>query len=45
MGFQETDIHSLEFNLFDKISKQWMLITAGNHPNHHRYEKLSVGRK
>ena len=30
MGFQETDIHSLEFNPFDKISKQWMLITAGN---------------
>ena len=30
MGFQETDIHSLEFNPFDKISKQWMLITAGD---------------
>ena len=30
MGFQETDIHSLEFNPFDKISKQWMLVTAGD---------------
>ena len=30
MGFQETDIHSLEFNPFDKISKQWMLITVGD---------------
>lgn len=30
MAFQETDIHTLKFNPFDKISKQWMLITAGD---------------
>ena len=29
MAFKETDISSLEFNPFDKISKQWMLVTAG----------------
>ena len=30
MAFQEKDIHTLNFNPFDKISKQWMLITAGD---------------
>lgn len=30
MAFRETDIHTLKFNPFDKISKQWMLITAGD---------------
>ena len=30
MAFKEVDIHMLQFNPFDKISKQWMLITAGN---------------
>lgn len=30
MAFKETDISSLKFNPFDKISKQWMLVTAGN---------------
>lgn len=30
MTFHETDIHTLSFNPFDKISKQWMLITAGD---------------
>ena len=30
MVFKETDISSLEFNPFDKISKQWMLVTAGD---------------
>ena len=29
MAFKEVDIHTLQFNPFDKISKQWMLITAG----------------
>ena len=29
MAFHETDISSLRFNPFDKISRQWMLITAG----------------
>jgi flavin reductase (DIM6/NTAB) family NADH-FMN oxidoreductase RutF len=28
--FQEIDIESLKFNPFTKISKQWMLISAGN---------------
>lgn len=30
MAFKEVDIHTLEFNPFDKIGKQWMLITAGD---------------
>lgn len=30
MAFQEVDISTLEFNPFDKISRQWMLVTAGN---------------
>lgn len=30
MAFKEIDIHTLKFNPFDKISKQWMLITAGD---------------
>lgn len=30
MTFHEADIHTLSFNPFDKISKQWMLITAGD---------------
>ena len=30
MGFREIDIQSLQFNPFDKISKQWMLVTAGD---------------
>lgn len=29
MGFVEKDIHELSFNVFDKINKEWMLITAG----------------
>ena len=29
MAFKEVDIHTLQFNPFDNISKQWMLITAG----------------
>ena len=30
MAFHEVPIESLEFNPIKKISKQWMLITAGN---------------
>lgn len=30
MAFQEVAIESLEFNPFEKISKEWMLITAGD---------------
>lgn len=30
MAFQEIAIDSLEFNPFQKISKEWMLITAGD---------------
>lgn len=30
MGFKEVAIESLEFNPFTKISKEWMLITAGD---------------
>lgn len=30
MAFREVDIHTLQFNPFDKIGKQWMLITAGD---------------
>ena len=30
MAFHEVPIESLEFNPFKKISKQWMLITAGD---------------
>ena len=30
MAFQEISIDSLEFNPFQKISKEWMLITAGD---------------
>ena len=30
MAFKEMDIHELQFNPFDKISKQWMLVTAGD---------------
>ena len=29
MSFVKTDISSLTFNPFDKIGKQWMLVTAG----------------
>ena len=29
MGFVEKDIHELSFNVFEKINKEWMLITAG----------------
>lgn len=30
MAFKEISIESLEFNPFEKISKEWMLITAGD---------------
>jgi len=30
MAFQEISIDSLEFNPFNKISKEWMLVTAGD---------------
>ena len=30
MAFQEVDIQTLSFNPFDKIGRQWMLITAGD---------------
>lgn len=30
MGFQEVGIETLEMNPFQKIGKQWMLITAGD---------------
>lgn len=30
MGFHEVKIEELSFNPFEKISKQWMLITAGD---------------
>ena len=30
MAFQEISIDSLEFNPFHKISKEWMLVTAGD---------------
>ena len=30
MAFKEIAIDELSFNPFDKIAKQWMLITAGN---------------
>ncbi len=30
MAFKEVSIESLEFNPFQKISKEWMLITAGD---------------
>ena len=26
--FKQTDIHSLSFNPFDKIGKEWLLISA-----------------
>ena len=29
MSFVEKDIHSLSFNPFEKINKEWMLIAAG----------------
>ena len=29
MAFKEISIESLNFNPFEKISKEWMLITAG----------------
>ena len=30
MAFRKIDISELSFNPFDKIGKQWMLITCGN---------------
>lgn len=30
MTFREEDISTLQFNPFDKISRQWMLVTAGD---------------
>ena len=30
MAFQEIAIESLDFNPFTKISKEWMLVTAGD---------------
>lgn len=30
MAFQEVTVDSLKFNPFEKISKEWMLITAGD---------------
>ena len=30
MAFKEKAIEELSFNPFEKISKQWMLITAGD---------------
>ncbi len=30
MAFREVDIESLQFNPFEKIGKEWMLITAGD---------------
>lgn len=33
MEFHEVDLSTLTFNPFDKISRQWMLITAGEKEN------------
>ena len=30
MAFKEVSIDSLQFNPFTKISKEWMLVTAGD---------------
>ena len=30
MEFKEIPVSEMEFNPFDKISKQWMLVTAGD---------------
>ena len=30
MGFREVPIESIEFNPFQRIGKQWMLVTAGD---------------
>ena len=30
MEFKETAVSAMEFNPFNKISKQWMLVTAGD---------------
>ena len=30
MGFKEVPIESVEFNPFERIGKQWMLVTAGD---------------
>ena len=35
MAFQEISIDSLEFNPFHKISKEWMLVTAGDEKKSH----------
>ena len=34
MAFREIDIQKLSFNPFEKIGKQWMLITAGDEKKH-----------
>lgn len=34
MGFQEIKAEDLKFNPFDKIGKEWMLITAGDEEKH-----------
>ena len=34
MAFKEVKIEELSFNPFTKISKEWMLITAGDEEKH-----------
>ena len=34
MAFKEVKIEELQFNPFTKISKEWMLVTAGNEEKH-----------
>ena len=43
MRFHEVDIATLEFNPFEQIGRQWMLITAGDGKN--QYHDCQLGRR
>ena len=42
MAFKEVKIEELSFNPFTKISKEWMLITAGDEEKHNTMVVLEL---
>jgi len=45
MAFKEVAIESLEFNPFTKISKEWMLVTAGDEKKKLGWCRNHVGKE
>lgn len=42
MAFKEVKIEELSFNPFTKISKEWMLITAGDEEKHNTIQPVGA---